>query len=403
MKKLMSFALCIAAVGSMSAQKSNVEAAKKLSGDPSKIEEARSLINAAMQDPSTSNDAQTYFEAGDIEFNAFDKEQAMNQIKPNSADPVKMAEKLLLGYKNFLKALPLDSVPDAKGKVKPKYSKKITGKLKGHSYDYYVSGFEFFNAQKTYPEAYESFMIYADMPDMPFMKSENVQLVDSLRGYAYYCAGRAAFNGNEMIKGAEAFRKARNNGYDEKDAYVFELACWQTLAQNDSTKEQLAKEKILEVANDGNKKFGVAEPVFISNIVNFMVIDNKFDEAAATVTQLINENPDTPSLYGLRAFILDRKGDDEASLADYDKCVSLPNVDFDNLKNAAKKYYRVGRDKLNLIEGNSEADRAARMDVKTKYLDVAKNIAEKAKAMNPSDGDLLYVIENIDYSLSSFN
>ncbi|MDE7343374.1 MAG: hypothetical protein K2N19_05090, partial [Muribaculaceae bacterium] len=68
MKKVITMALCIAAVGSMSAQKANVDGAKKLSGKFDKIEEARNLIKQAMENPETANDANTYYVAGKIEF-----------------------------------------------------------------------------------------------------------------------------------------------------------------------------------------------------------------------------------------------------------------------------------------------------------------------------------------------
>lgn len=172
--------------------------------------------------------------------------------------------------------------------------------------------------------------------------------------------------------------------------------------ERDSTMEQTAKEKIIEVASEGNKKFGMEEPIFINNIVNFMVTDGKYDEALATVNELVAANPENAGLYGLRGFVNDRKGDDQASVEDYRKCVTLPGADFETLKNAAKKIYRVGADKYNSIEGNSEEARAARQDVKTNYFEAAKAITEQAKAMNAADSDLQYLIENIDYALTTF-
>lgn len=402
MKKLMTLALCFAAVGSISAQKANVEAAKKLSGKPDQIEEARKLINEAMQNPETSKDAQTYYIAGKIEYDAFDKELTKQMIDPNSGDPIKMGTELLNGYNQFVKALALDSLPDAKGKVKPKYSKDMISKIIGHANDYFKAGADFFNAKKAFPEAYECFMIYGDMPDQPFMAKEKVDLPAADRGIAFFNAGLAAYTGNDVIKSADAFRKARNVGYEDKQAYIYEIACWQAAAQRDSTMEQTAKEKIIEVASEGNKKFGMEEPIFINNIVNFMVTDGKYDEALATVNELVAANPENAGLYGLRGFVNDRKGDDQASVEDYRKCITLPGADFETLKNAAKKIYRVGADKYNRIEGNSEEARAARQDVKTNYFEAAKAITEQAKAMNAADNDLQYLIENIDYALTTF-
>ena len=402
MKKLITFALCFAAIGSMSAQKSNVEAAKKLSGKPDKIEEARALINEAMQNPETANDAQTYFIAGKIEFDAFDKDLTNSMINPASVDNLKMGQNLLNGYHNFVKALPLAAVPNEKGKVDTKTPKTIVSSLKGHTNDYFKAGADFFNGQKVYPEAYECFMIYADMPNQDFMEGEKLELPDADRGTAYFNAGLAAYSGNEIFKSADAFRKARSVGYDDKQAFIYEIACWQAAAQRDSTMVETAQAKIMEVADAGYQKYGMEEPLFINNIVNFLVADEKYDQAVSKVNELIAANPDNAGLYGLRGFVYDRMNKDDESVNDYRKAASLDNVDFETLKNAGKKIYRVGAEKYNSIEGNSEANRAARLDVKTNYFEAAKAITDKAKAMNSSDSDLDYLIESIDYALTTF-
>lgn len=398
----MTFALCLAAVGSLSAQKANVDAAKKLSGKPENIAEARDLINKAIQDPETANDAQTYYIAGKIEFDAFDKQYTTSMISPDAVDPIAMGEELINGYNQFVKALPLDQLPNEKGKVKPRFTKDIISKIKGHANDYFKAGADFFNAHKYYPEAYEGFMIYADMPNQEFMAGEKLELPDADRGTAYFNAGLAAYSGNEVYKSADAFRKARAVGYDDKQAYIYEIACWQAAAQRDSTMEQTAKEKIMQVAEEGDAKYGVSEPIFVNNIVNFLVTDGKYDQAIEKVSSLISANPDNAGLYGLRGFVYDRMNKDEESVADYKKSVSLDGVDFETLKNAGKKIYRVGADKWNAIEGNSEEARAARLDVKTNYFEAAKAIAEKAKAMNAQDSEVDYLMENIDYALTTF-
>ena len=107
MKKMLTMALCLAAVASAGAQKANVEGAKKLSGKFDKIEEARNLIKQAMQNPETQNDANTYYVAGKIEFDAYDKGLQAAMINPEdpSANPEAMAQELLNGYDYFLKAL----------------------------------------------------------------------------------------------------------------------------------------------------------------------------------------------------------------------------------------------------------------------------------------------------------
>ncbi len=401
MKKILTFALCVAAAGSMSAQKQVVDQAQKLAGKNDKIAEARGLIQQAASNPETQNDARTYFVAGKIEYDAFDNSFKKQMINPNdpSVKPLEMGEQLINGYNNFIKALSLDSVPNAKGEIKPKFSKDIASRLSGHFNDYFNAGGSFYNEKKFYPEAYEAFMIYGQMPSKPYASKEVKATPDSVVNTAFFNAGISAYAGNNLEAGANAFKHARLNNSDNPQNYIYELACWQYLAGQDSTKVDRAKNEILEIAQAGHKKFGLSQPIFVNNLINSLVLDNKIDEALAEVNTLVAANPENASLYGLRGYVNDRKGDDEASVEDYKKAASLPDVDFETLKNAAKKIFKVGTQKWNNIEG---ATPEQRNEIKTKYFQYAKDITDKAKTMNAEDSDLQYVIENIDYALETF-
>lgn len=400
MKKILTIALCFVAIGSISAQKQVVDQAAKLSGKTDKIAEARDLIKQAASNPETQNDARTYYVAGKIEFDAFDdgfKKQMINP-KDKSINPVAMGEQLINGYNQFIKALSLDSVPNAKGEIKPKYSKDIASKINGHYNDFFNAGGTFYNEKKYYPEAYDAFMIYGELPAKSFADKSVKSTPDSVVNTAFFNAGLSAYAGNNLEASAKAFRSARLNNSDNNQNYVYEIACWQYLAQQDSTKTDQAKAQIKEIAQAGFDKFGMAEPLFLNNLINSYVLDNQLDKAIAVIDKLLIDNPNTASLYGLRGYINDRKGDDEASVADYKKAVGIENVDFETLKNAAKKIFKVGTQKWNNIEG---ATPEQRNDIKVNYFQFAKGITDKAKALN-TDSDLDYVIENIDYALETF-
>lgn len=158
----------------------------------------------------------------------------------------------------------------------------------------------------------------------------------------------------------------------------------------------------MEVAKAGNEKFGLQEPIFINNMINSLVIDNKIDEALSQLNEVIAANPDNAALLGLRGFVYDRADNDDASEADYRKAAENPNVDFETLKNAGKKIFRVGTKKWDGIEGTSPEAAQARKDVKANYFDAAKKIADKASAMNPGDSDLQNLIESINYVLETY-
>lgn len=386
------------------AQKQVVDQAAKLSGKFDKLNDARVLIKGAIADPETSNDARTYFVAGELEFNAYDNGVKAAMINPNdpSSEPLTMAQELLNGYNYYMQALPLDSVPDAKGKVNPKFSKKIVSKIVGHVNDFFNAGGTLYNNKK-YPEAFDMFMIYADMPDESRFGKTVPELTPEQRATAYYYAGLGAYFSQQPLKATEALKKARLMGYDDPEAqnYIMEIASWQQVAQ-DSTMADMAKGNIIDVARAGYQKYGVSIPLFISNLVNVMINEGQFAQAFALMDEEVSKNPDNAWLYGLRAYVYDVNGNDDKSVEDYRKAATLPGADFETLKNAAKKIYRVGAEKLNAIEGNSADARAARQNLKTNYFEVAKNIVDTAKQLPNADGSIDYVDDAINYALETY-
>lgn len=401
MKKFLTFAICLASIASLSAQKANVDAAKKLSGKPDKIADARVLIQQAMADPETAKDANTYFIAGKIEYDAYDKAKQAIAINPNDPlnNPELMAEELLNGYKWFLQALPLDSLPNEKGEVKPKLSKDIVGKITGHAADYFTGGAALWDAKRYFPEAYQSFMIYADMPDQAFLGKKAPVLNAADRALAYYNAGLAAYYGNSVKDAAPAFHKSRLAGTEDPNVYIYELACWQNLAQNDSTMASAAEKNIFEIAKAGYEKFGLEQPVFLTNLVSTYVQGQDYNSALSTVNNLLASNPDNPMLYGLLGFIQDRAGNSSESIANYMKAASYPDCDYETLKNTAKKLLLTATDKMNEVAPN---DREGKLAILRDYYKPAQEIANRAKSMKQDDSDIDYVLNNINYAIETY-
>ncbi|MCH5236336.1 MAG: hypothetical protein J1E95_00870 [Muribaculaceae bacterium] len=402
MKKILTIMLCLGAMGSLYAQKALVDQAKKLSGKADKLTEARGLIKQAMENPETQNNAETFYVAGKIEFDAFDNAYKTKMINPNdpSAQGTVMADELLNGYNYFMQALPLDGLPNEKGQVKPRFSKDISGKIKGHANDFFSAGADYFNDKKYYPEAYNAFMIYGSLPENGFIESNAID--PSQIATAFFNAGLAAYSGDAVEESAAAFKKARLAGYDQPEAYIYEIACWQTIAQRDENRSKEAQDKIMDVAKDGNEKFGLEQPIFINNMINSMVSDGDIDGAIAELNEVIAANPDNANLYGLRGYVYDRADNNDMSEADYRKAASLPDVDFETLKNASKKLFRIGTQKLNDLEGNSPETAAARQDIKNNYFLEAQKIAEQAGTMNPNDSDLLNVLDSLEYAITTY-
>ena len=401
MKKFLTLALCIASIGAMNAQKATVDQAKKLSGKLDKVAEARTLIKQAMANPETAQDAGTYYIAGKIEFDAFDegfKKRAINPDDP-SVNKLDMGNQLVNGFNYFLEAFPLDSVPNEKGQVKPKYSKDMASKISGHHNDYFSYGGELYNNKRYYPDAYNAFMIFGDIPSYAWAAKETQLVPDTTLALAYYYAGISAYSGNNVADALKALQKARKKGITDPQALVYEIACWQNLASQDSTLEAASKKAIEEIASDGYKSFGIQQPLFINNLASTLVEDERYADALALVNGQLAQTPNEPMLYSLRAWINDRKGDDEAALADYKKGASFDNADVETLNRAARKLYLHGTQIWNDIEGQ---DPAKRMEVKTEYWDKAKELLDRALALDPGNPDSEQILDSVNYALETY-
>lgn len=401
MKKILTIALCFAAVGSAFAQKTAVESAKKLSGKLDKLSEARALIKQAMENPETAQDPNTYFIAGKIEYDAFDNGYAKLRVNPadESVNKMDLAHQLIDGYNLFLMAMPLDQQPNEKGQVKPKYTKDMGGRISAHHSDYFNYGGEMYNNKHFYPEAYQAFMIYGDIPSYEWAAKETKLVPDTTLALAYYYAGISAYSGNELKDAIKALQKARLKGITDPQSYVYEIASWQNLAQRDSTLVDESKKQIEEIASMGYQNFGIVQPLFINSLASAMVDDEKYDAALSLVNNQIGQTPDESILYSLRAWVYDRMGNDKAALEDYKKAVTFDDASIETLNRAARRLYHQGTVEWNAIEGNNPAKR---QEVKTEYWDKAKTILERVLAQDPGNPEAESILDSVNYALDTY-
>lgn len=371
MKKILTLALCLLTVAGVSAQ------------NPDKKE------------------LEQMFKTGQKAFSTFDAMQVQQQINPQAVDKNAMSDALMEGYNIFMKVMPLDSLPNEKGQVKPKYSKKIVNTVVGHVNDFNnTAALTYYNDKKFFPEAYTAFMIFADMPDVPAFAESRKYLPDTIRATAYFNAGIMANSGNQLQKAAEAFKKARIFDPTKRDAYVYEIASWQNIMSRDSAMTEQAEQQIADAAQAGYKAFGIAEPIFINNMINTMVNNSQEQQAIDMINGEIAANPNNANLYGLLGFTYSRMNKEDESVEAYRNAAAQADADFETLLNAATKIFRVGQEKWNALQGNEPGAREA---IKNNYFEASKKIAEQAQGMAKQPSSKLdNLMENINYVLTTF-
>lgn len=366
------------------------------------LDERRSYIKEALANPDLNQNSDTYYIAGEIELNAYDDDQ-MNRML-NSKDSTlgpKMAQELIDAYNYFLQALPYDTVVDAKGKVKIKNSKKIINAIKNKREGFFNAGVDFFNAKKLYPEAYDAFMIYGNLPTG--ILKEDAKLFDPQQIItAFYNAGIASYLSNEYEAAAKAYRMSRLAGNDSTDVYRFEIGALLSMIQNDNSRAEEIQPLIEEVSLAAVDKFGIQDPQFINNYLTSLINQNQTDKALEIINNYLAQYPNNANLYDMMGIVYDNMNNDELAEQAFRKGAALPDADFDTYKNASLKLFKIGTQKLNDLEGNSPEIIAQRDDLKNNYFLLAQQYANQANQLDPGNPMIQSLLDSLDYAITTY-
>lgn len=212
-------ALCIAlAAFGAQAQMSVVKEAKKSFKPGGDYNQFVEIITPAFSNPETANIAETWYVAGKAGFDNYDYYLNLFRLGKEINESA-MGTSLVKGFGFYNKALPLDSLPDAKGKVKPKYSKGIISDVAGHFEDFNIAAAELWQA-KDYAGAYDAWTIYTKLPSDPRFNIKAPH--DSVMAMINYNRGLAAWQAEQYGKALDAFDDAIALNYD--DPVIFDYA-----------------------------------------------------------------------------------------------------------------------------------------------------------------------------------
>lgn len=398
------------------AQKKNVSLASKLIGRTDGLSEARGLLKEAMQDEKTGKDPKTYYTAGLVEWRSYDNDVRKKQINPSDASVKnsEMAEKILNGYNYFKKALELDTIKDKKGKIKPRYSREISELLVQYAYTLYRSGAIAYNGKKFYPDAYTGFVAGADiagniMPENAVTTGISAKVsplfTDSLRALSYFYAGVSAYTADRQDEAMKAFADSERMNPRNSDMYVYMMSLLEKKILKDSVSisVHILADSLLAVSKRAYKLFGISNPLFLRRTVD--ILNRKGDslESLDILNRQIELTPDSAFLYGLRAVTNELLAKDDDALLDYQRAAEKKGVSSSILLRGAYKYYEIGADRKNKIEGTRKQKGALRKAVLTDFMYPALELAKRAKEMS-SDAQEKKIIdnllENIDYDIS---
>jgi tetratricopeptide (TPR) repeat protein len=387
---LLTIALCVVASASFAQKKTVNEAQSVAKGNNANFDEARELIKNALANDETKNDPKTWYVAGFIEDQQFSAERMKQLLGQQPNEPV-MYSALTNVLPFFEKTYELDQLPDAKGKVKPKYTKDIKGIL-GANHVYYINAGAYYFEAKDYQKAYDVFQQYIKISDMPIFKGDKVAERDSNFMTVQFYAAVAATQLNNSGLAIAALTRAKDTDFRANDVYQYLIYEYQQI--NDS----LNVEKILE---EGLKKFP-EEKYYLLNLINTYIYSDRNEKAIEYLKTAITQEPANPQLYDVMGRVY------ESGLKDYDNAetffVKSLEIDPDYveaLSNLGRIYYNQGVNKLS--EANMINDTKQYQEESTKAKDLFKKALpyfEKALQQKPDEREYMTALRGIYYNLN---
>ncbi len=393
MKKITILSLCLLTLGSAAAQKQLVkEVEREMKGNAASYPESVKKLAPAFTNQESASDAYTYFVAGKGAFDYYDQQSVFAQMgKEVKKDLV--GKSILEGYDFYQKALPLDTVVDAKGKVKTKYSKDIIKGIKEHYNDFNNAALFLWEVED-YPNAVKAWELYTTLPQNPALVKAGLKApADTLLAEIMYNMGI----GNSLAQNNEAalkdFRNAIAHGYTKKNAYDYAISAASQL-QN--------PQAMAEIAEEAYALYGKEDSRYIGYMINNLIDKKEYAKADALIDKYIAEDPNNAQLYFVKGVLCDSEGNPEASMEAYKKAISLDEKNANALMQYGYKLYQRACD-IDQNEGGNLSNaqynefRANKVDP---LLKVAAGYLEKAYEIDDTMSDARQVLRSIYYNLN---
>lgn len=382
--------LCGTAAFAQQAVLKEAESAMKSKAPMTKVVE---IIKPAFTNPETKDQAQTWYIPGKAAFEEYKNLFGLKAFGKLPADGQQtMGNNLIEGYNYFQKALALDSVPDAKGKIKTKYSKDIMNILVANYQDYNNNAIELFNEVKDYKGAYKAWDIYLEMSKDP-VKYKGIQVFpDSTLSEINYNQAIAAWQYQDYKAALNSLLNAKALGYNKKNLY--DLAIFAADNIGDTT-------LMISLCDEAQPLYGAEDTRYITYIINNYLTKKEYEKASAAIEKAIEIEPNNAVLYAVRGVILENQERRDDARVAYKKAVEI-----DPESPQANYYYGKSLCELAYQKADESPANPAEIDkynttVINPIFNEAVNYLEKAYDLDNNNLDALRYLENAYYNLKN--
>ncbi|MBP9039730.1 MAG: tetratricopeptide repeat protein [Paludibacteraceae bacterium] len=380
-------ACCIFAVGNA---RSNISTAKDLAlRESPDFEGAKEAINAALQDPETKDKAETWYVAG-LVYEKIAEAETNKQMLGRQPDVATQGEAALKSYEYYLPAYKKDFIPNAKGKVKPKYARKIEESIR-----YYYNqgiivnyGIHVYN-ERNYERAIDAFETHTAIPDLEMIKnSKNPIIKDSIYNQIKYHTAACASIIEDNQKAAAIYEEIKDKGYEGNRIHQFLYDIYSR--EKDTV-------NFVRTLKEGHEKYP-EEQFFLGNLINYLIFNGKVDEGLAYLDEAIKNNPNNAEYYYVKGSVMEVLDKLDDAVTFFDKALSInPNLSAAWGRKGAiimKTAMKMEENAANIKDPQLYNKEKANADAKFKE---ALPLFEKAVELNPEDIDNLKLLRGLYY------
>ena len=391
MKRVLFSMVLLMAVSFAFAQEKNVKEAKSIAGEVKPdFAKAEQLINEALTNPETKDNAATWDVAGYIQKRINEKEME-NAYLRKPYDTLKVYNSVLNMYNYYVKCDELAQIPNEKGKIKNKYRSANSKTILAERPNLINGGIQYFNLNKN-EDALKYFAAYVDAATLPMMEKENLLEKDTiLPQVAYYATLAADRVGDKdaVMKYAQYALKDKENGQ-----FAMQLLTDAYKAKGDTA-------KWVEKLQEGIVKFPENQ-YFFANLVDYYSSSNQNDKAMQFADDMLAKDPNNKLYLYVKAYLYHNIKDYEKAIEFYKKTLDIDPAYAEACSNLGLVY---------LLQAQEYADKApadindpnyatAQAEIK-KFYEAAKPYYEKARELKPDQKDLwLQGLYRVYYNLN---
>lgn len=391
MKRVLFSMVLLMAVSFAFAQEKNVKEAKSIAGEVKPdFAKAEQLINEALTNPETKDNAATWDVAGYIQKRINEKEME-NAYLRKPYDTLKVYNSVLNMYNYFVKCDELAQTPNEKGKIKNKYRSANSKTILAERPNLINGGIQYFNLNQN-EEALKFFAAYVDAATLPMLEKENLLEKDTiLPQVAYYATLAADRVGDKdaVMKYAQYALKDKENGQ-----FAMQLLTDAYKAKGDTA-------KWVEKLQEGIVKFPENQ-YFFANLVDYYSSSNQNDKAMQFANDMLAKDPNNKLYLYVKAYLYHNMKDYEKAIEFYKKTLDVDPTYAEACSNLGLVY---------LLQAQDYADKAptdindpnyatAQANIK-KFYEEAKPYYEKARELKPDQKDLwLQGLYRVYYNLN---